>query len=56
MKNQQGLDQYRNLPEQKLNDYKRTNNETIIKYDYLYFHNDESIQLYNNFSSCYDDV
>ena len=56
VKNKKATDMYRQIPEDDVNIYKRTNNQTIIKYEFIYFHNDESINLYNNFSSCYDDV
>jgi len=35
---------------------KRTNNSTNTRYEFLYFHDDTSISLYNNFTSCYTDI
>ena len=55
-KNEVALQFYRDLDEDIANKQKRSSTGISKKYEQIYFHSDESIKLYNDFETCYNDI
>jgi hypothetical protein len=54
--NQVAFDVYGSVNEKIANAQWRTISGVSKKYEQIYFHSDESIKLYNDYETCYNDI